>query len=166
LNAKSLALLIVSCLPLGGCLANASTPPSQDAIERAVREIEVLDQFGLRRGAVLIEHSGKKWWVATAGLSDMSREPKEFTAVRLEHLVRSSIALAALKNNPYCAEFRDLTITQMKKDDGFWVVYAVVRADNVRKGSSCTQSSPDKSIESEEMEDPLDKVKSEEISFP
>jgi hypothetical protein len=57
-------------------------------------------------------------------------------------------------------------VTPVRKVDGYWVVYAVVRADNVRKGSSCAQSIPNKSIESEEMENPLDIVKSEEIPFP
>ncbi len=146
MNAQSLALLIVGCLPLGGCLANASTPPSQETLERAVREVEIIDKFQQRRGATLIEHDGKQWWVAVAGRSDKSREPERLMSTRLTHLVRSSIALAALKDNPYCVEFRDLTVTPMKKDDGFWVVYAVVRADNVEKGISCGQSTPEEEI--------------------
>ena len=150
---------------MGGCIASASTPPSQQTIERAVREAEVIDQFGLRRGAKLIAHHGEPWGVAIAGSSEKRLQSESLLRTRLGHLVRSSIALTALKDNPYCAEFRDLTVTPMKKDDGFWVVYAVVRADNVRKGASCAQSIPDKFIESDEMEAPLTVVISEEISF-
>ena len=158
-------MLSVSCLPLGGCVASASTPPSQQTIERAVSEVEGIDQFGLRRGAKLIDHHGEQWWVAIAGSSEKGLQSESLLRTRLRHMVRSSIALAALKDNPYCAEFRDLTVTPMKKDGGLWVVYAVVRADNVRKGISCAQSIPDKFIESDEMEAPLAVVTSEEVSF-
>jgi hypothetical protein len=159
-------LLVAGCLNLSGCFANASTPPSQETIERAVRSVEAVDQFQQRRGVTLIDHQGNQWWAAIAGSSDKRLQSESLIRTRLTHLVRSSIALVALKDDPYCAEFQDLMVTPVRKVDGYWVVYAVVRADNVRKGSSCTQSIPNKSIESEEMEDPLDIVKSEEISFP
>lgn len=166
MNAKLLSLLFIGCLPLGGCLANASTPPSQEIIERAVRAVEVIDQYQQRRGAAFIEYDGKQWWVAVAGQSDKGREPERLMSTRLTHLARSSIAIAALKENPYCAEFRDLTVTPMKKDDGFWVVYAVVRADHVRKGTSCTPSSSEDAAAPDEIGDPLDAVIPDYISLP
>lgn len=143
---------------MGSCSADAAIPPSQELIERAVRAEEVMDQFQQRRGVALIDHGGHRWWVAVAGRPDKKGESDSLLRASLTNLARSSIAMAVLKDNPYCIEFRELFFTPTKKEGGLWIMYAYVREDNVRRRNPCNQSTPSDSSWSATQPDSLDSL--------
>lgn len=101
-----------------------------------------MDRFQQRRGVVLINHEGYRWWIAVAGRPEKGQESDSLLRASLSNLARSSIAIAALKDNPYCVEFRELFFTPIKKEGGFWIMYAYVREDNVRRETRVTRQPP------------------------
>lgn len=158
MNRRDLISLLICPLLVGGCRADAATSPSQELIERALRAEEVMDQFQQRRGVVRIDYEGYRWWIAVAGRPEKGLEPASLLRASLANLVRSSIAMAALKDNPFCVEFRELFFTPIKKEGGLWIMYAYVREDNVRRGNSCDQSTPSDSSWSVTQLDSLDSL--------